>query len=46
MVEIAKKRTVTPQIFDTFGRLEEKDQKDKGKAEESRGIPSLGGSLA
>lgn len=44
MIEIAQKRTLTPQMFDICGRLEEKHQKDKGRAEESRGTPSLGGS--
>lgn len=46
MVAIAKKRTLTPQIFDICGRIEEKDRKDKERVEESRGTPSLGGSLA
>jgi len=43
MVEIAAKRTLTPQIIDISGRAEEKDRKDKARVEE-RGTPSLGGS--
>lgn len=45
MVEIAKKRTLTAQIFDICGRIEEKDRKDKGRVEESKATPSLGGTL-